>query len=607
MGKTVGAGSAEVELRLRDESQKNLDALQDRLKRTGKNIALIGAAVAGTAALALAPLAASAKSFASAGNDLRDLAMSAGLSAETMSELQYATVRVGSNMSALTTVLKAIKSGNLTEIVNSKDAAIIKLMTANIAGLRAEARAVGATISSIDASAAAELAVGFETSAFMLKRLWFEVGAAVAPAVTGAVAQMTKLLVPVLALIRHNREVVRVMFSVLSVVATVGVGLAKLGAVVHGAGLALGFLSTAFGPLLVIGGLLVAIGAAAWHFRAELEEVWSSVRGQLGPVITGVRQLYGVFTETFGGILMALGSGQLAAAGEIAWLGLVAVAWTGVDLLAQAIDAGIDYLSNWIPGLDSVRDYFTATFGSIFNALLAGRWDLAGQIIMAKLRLAWQEGIDFLKDGWSGFTAAITSAFYVVADTIANVWHGAVDGIAQGIAWVMEKLGMADAGTLEMLKQDQARARSQRENNRSQREDPFMAGAGEVMAREKRRQELEGLIKDLERQANDAYAEAGAPTVGMVANRARTDLSKAIADAKAEMEGLQANAPKLNLQPLAKAQGASSEARGTFSAAAAAMFGAGGKKAEEETAANTRAMSQQLRRIARNTQADPAI
>lgn len=597
--RAVGAGRAEVEVALRDRIAQSLPALERRLKATGATIAKLGATVGAAAGAGLGVFSAAAKSFAGAGTELVNLSVKTGVSVQALSALEFAAARTGASMDDVQEIITAIKDGKGLELWSSKSAGVLRLLRADVAGLVREAKQMGLVFNQQDVSAAVELSSALSTSALMLKSLWNAVGSAIAPAVTESISQMTKFVQPLVALIKNNKEVVRVLFGVLSVVSIVGTALAGLGAVIAGAGTALGFLSGAFIPLLAGAGILLAIGVAAFQFRDKLMEAWRSVSASIEPVIDGLKQLYGVFAETFGGIVMALGSGQLEAAANIAWLGMVAAAWTGVDLLSQAVDAAMEYLQQFFPQLDLVRDYFQSTFGGILQAILAGRWDLAGQIIMAKLRLGWSEGIDYLKDGWDGFSAAIVSAFRWVADTISDIWWGAVGGIAKGIAWVMEKLGMADEGTVAMVDQMQKEDKAARERDRKKRADPWDTAGQNVLDRQKRRDELRALIADLEQQAAAAYSSAGSPTISRVASQARADLTAAIAAARKEMERLGDNAPKLDL-PMGKSQmGSKTESRGTFSAVAATILGVG-DNANKETATNTRKMVRQLAKVADN-------
>lgn len=601
--RAVGAGRAEVEVALRDRIAQSLPALERRLKATGAAIGKVGAAVGISAKVGLGIFGAAAKSFAGAGTELVNLSVQTGVSVQALSALEFAAARTGASMDDVQEIITAIKDGKGLELWSSKSAGVLRLLQADVAGLVREAEQMGLVFSQQDVSAAVELSSALSTSALMLKSLWNAVGSAVAPAVTESISQMTKFVQPLVALIKNNKEVVRVLFGVLSVVSIVGTALAGLGAVIAGAGTALSFLSGAFIPLLAGAGILAAVGVAAFKFRDQLMEAWRSVAASISPMIDGLTQLYQVFSQTFQGIVVALGSGQLEAAANIAWLGMVAAAWTGVDLLSQAVDAGMEYLQQFFPQLDSVRDYFQSTFGGILQAILAGRWDLAGQIIMAKLRLGWSEGIDFLRDGWDGFVATMISGFRAAVDFIYDMFFEIGAKIARTIPAILEKAlpRWKDyfAGQRQAIDSQIERERKATAEARKARSDPWDTAGRNVLDRQKRRDELRALIADLEQQAAAAYSSAGSPTISRVASQARADLTAAIAAARKEMERLADNAPKLDL-PMGKSQmGSKTESRGTFSAVAATILGFG-DNANKETATNTRKMVRQLAKVADN-------
>lgn len=599
----VNAGRAEVSVELRDRIAERLPALKRKLKATGASIAKLGATVGAAAGAGLGLFSAAAKSFASAGTELVNLSVKTGASVQTLSALEFAAARTGSSMTDVQEILQKIKDGKALELWGSKSAGVLRLLKSDLGGLMREAKQMGLVMSNMDASAAVQLTSALTTSALMLKSLWNAVGAAVAPAVMGTVEQLTKFVQPMVAFIKNNKEIVRVLFATISVVSIVGTALAGLGGIVAGAGAALGFLSGAFVPLLAGAGILLAVGVAAYKFRDQLMEAWRSVSQSIAPVIDGLRQLYGVFSETFGGILMALGSGQLQAAANIAWLGMVAAAWTGVEQIADAVDTTIDYLETWFPALDSVGEYFTETFGAIVKSILAGRWDLAGQLASKQLSLGWQSGLDFMRDGVDQWTVWIGNAFQSTVDYIYDLLSGIGQFMSQIIAQGLETVGLLPEGAAAAAQKAIDEANKKKDAQRKARPDLNEQVAFETGQRERERTALAAEIRELEQQAEQAFAGAGRPTVGRVARQARDDLSAAIAQARKEMERLGQDAPKLDFDMAkSKTRDDKSESRGTFSAVAAALFGAG-DNSQKETARNTATMTRQLKRIADQQQA----
>lgn len=598
---TVNAGRAEVEVSLRDRIAASLPALERKLKATGANIAKLGAGVGAASGAGLGLFSAAAKSFAGAGTELVNLSIKTGVSVQSLSALEFAAARTGSTMDDVQEIIQAIKDGKGLELWASKSAGVLRLLKSDIGGLMQAGKQMGVVMSQQDAQAAVDLSIALSTSALMLKTLWNAVGAAVAPAVTASVERMIQLIGPLVQFIKQNKEVVRVLFLTLSVVSVVGTALAGLGAVIAGAGTALSFLSGAFLPLMVGAGILIAIGVAAYQFRDRLLDAWRSVSASIAPVIDGLKQLYGVFAETFGGILMALGSGQMQAAASIAWLGMVAAAWTGIDLLAEAVNTGIDYLQAWFPALDTVRQYFGTTFSGIIQAILAGRWDLAGQLAAKQLSMGWQAGLDLMRDGMDQWTAWTVNAFRSVVDFIYDLFFELGAWFSSTILGMLEKtlprwkeyFAELREGNDRLIAQERKRIAEQR----AARVDPNEAVAWEVNERAAAREALNQEIAAIEAEAAAAFTGAGSPTLERVAAQARTELTDAIAAARKEMERLGLAAPKLNFKMAQEGSSDRSTAAGTFSAMAATLLGAG-DNATKQTALNTRMANQYLRRIA---------
>lgn len=395
----------------------------------------------------------------------------------------------------------------------------------------------------------------------------------------------------------------------LRIVAMVLLGLVAVGGVIAGIGFAAIALSTIFGALATItsaiagaigflfsplGAVLVTLTAAAvaaWYFKDAIAAMAAPVVSALQPVVSAIQEIWSVFSTAFGGIVEALMRGDLQSAAGIAWAGFVAVAWTAIEQLGAAINMGLDFLQTWIPGVSAVRDFMQQAFGGIGNAILAGRWDLAGQIAMAKLQLVWMSGIDILKDAWEIFVAGNKMAFRTLADFITDVWNGAVNGISKGITWIMEKLGMAAEGAVQELERMQKAEDKARQKERNGRDNPIETMANRMMQREQKRNAQSAKIRDLEAQAAKAREDSGA-TVGTVAATARADLDKAIKASQDFAKKEEPTAAKdLGNQVSMGNQAAGKIASlGTFSGAAAGQALGINNRPNEETAANTRKM-----------------
>jgi TP901 family phage tail tape measure protein len=414
------------------------------------------------------------------------------------------------------------------------------------------------------------------------------------------------------AILDANRPIVAIIGKVAGVVAIAAAAFAGIGVAIMAASAVVGVFGAIWGAVTgaigfifsPLGAVVVALGAAAvaaYYFRDAIAEGITAAANYFRPLIDAVGEVWAVFQTTFGGIVSALSAGELESAAAIAWAGFVAASWTGVAGLGGVVNTALDFLGAWIPGVDAIRHYMTEAFAGIGNAILAGRWDLAGHIIMAKLQLVWTNGVDVLRDLWDIFLAGNKMAFMAMADIIVDVWNGAVQAIARGITWVMEKIGLASKGALAELQKMQDAENRARQGKRDQRANPLEQMYGRMNDRAAQRNAMAAGIRELEAQANAAYTQAGAPTLQGRAAVSRKALDDAIAAAEAERKNAGKDVPGAPKKAPALAGGAAStvakvESRGSFSAAAAALFGLGtGGDAGERTATNTQLIATRIK------------
>lgn len=402
--------------------------------------------------------------------------------------------------------------------------------------------------------------------------------------------------------------------GLLRIVSMVLLGLVAVGGVIAGIGFAAIALSTIFGALATItsaiagaigflfsplGAVLVAltaVGVAAWYFRDRIITALQPVIAALQPFWNGIRKVWDVFTQVFSSIVGALSSGKLEQAAALAWLGMLAVTWTAISGIASAISMALDYLQSWIPGVAAIRQYMGDAFAGIGEAILAGRWDLAGGIMMAKLQIAWTSGLNWMLDAFTAITFGIESVWNKMADLLGDIFWGAVNTVAKGIVWIMEKIGMASEGTMAQLQQMQDADKQSRQQSRATRDaDNQKRMAEQIMARQKQLQELEAHLADLESQAKAAHADAGGPDLEARAQAAREAFEKA---RDALLNG-QPTMPDLSLGnqvSMGNQTAGKIASLGTFSGAAAGQALGINNRPNEETAANTREMRNLMKR-----------
>lgn len=718
--KEVLAGKAVVEVGTRLAIQRGLKAAEDHFRKFGATVSKIGGAVAvggataiGGASAIIAPLLKAATDFAGFGSTLDDMSQRTGIASGRLSELAYAVKQSGTDLETVETGVKKTQHAIIGAIEGNKAAAesfkqlgldagqlqylapddqfyavaraigsipdptlraaravelfgksgteLLPLMLSDIDALKNEARELGVTMSTEDASAAAVLGDAMDKAADVGRGAWLKIGAAIAPMLTAAINLGVGVLSVVNRWIDRNRALVVGIATAAVVVAGIGAGLvatgsavALLGVAISAAGAAIGFMATVVsyltGPVLVIGGVLVAAGIAAYIFRDRLRAAFATLAPVFAPLIDATRQMGTIFGQTFNGIVSALGSGNLEAAGAIAMAGLSAAFWTGVSGVGQSMTRLLDLLTGWLPGLDSIRDYVTQTFASMGQAILAGRWDIAGQIAMLKLRMMIGAGLDAITTFWNATLTGLGAAWdflvyglsrgwaVIVAawDTGVNMLANMLTGLVQAVDYLVTSLKVLALQAAKALGDEGASGAIEAERRayekRTADRKPDLAGQAaqtkadykariaeqdaaleksligrvqnEQAAEDAKRNRRAAQAKELaalESQAAAAFVGAGAPTLDAKAAEARAALEAAVKDA---------NKPR-NSPEVAKLGeaigGAQKEMKfssvGTFSAAAAGMLGGDG--AGERVAANTARTNALLQRMYKQRQRGP--
>lgn len=438
------------------------------------------------------------------------------------------------------------------------------------------------------------------------------IGDALLPAIKIVLTAVTQLVGPLGEWLKANRRLIQLF-------AALGIGLAAVGGLILGlagvsfvASSGLGVLSAALTGLALlwaaltspIGIVVVAITAAvaaAWHFRDAVMGALQPMMPIFNAIGDAVRNFGSIFMTTFQGVGAALLSGDLGKAAGIAMLGLQAAFWTGLADLGTVSAHILDLLSAWIPGFDNVRQYAAATFGAIANAITAGRWDLAGSIMLAKLQLVFAQTTSSLSFLWTSFSIGFMQVLDNLLAGMRTAWRTAVFSIADMILRIIPG---ALTGIREQLKQMQAEAQRADDAGFAQRDQQrFAAGQKSIESHRAAEDAAKARIAALESEASKA-AEA-APTIEDRATEAARQLALAIAEAK------RPDPRKVNKEVAAAASGGVAAVGklasvGTFSAQAATLLGFSGS-ALEETARNTARTARGIDKLAKKKSDQPAF
>lgn len=637
-GSAIRAGQAFVELFAEDSKLvRGLRGAEGHLKAFGGKVAGIGSAIlAGSTALA-APLLAAAKLFSDMGSEMIDMAGRTGASVEALSTMKFAAEQTGASVEDLETGLKkgqkaiadaaggskeagaalAALGLRASELATLKPEAQFRLIAARISGipnptrraamamqifgksgtkllpmmkdlaeLEERARSLGLEMSGEDASAADTLGDAWGELMSTAKMAAFQVGAALAPALTSLVEAGTRVVVWTANWFRENRELVVTIAKILAIVAGVGVGLIVLGGVISGIGMAFGVLAslaTAAGTVLgVIGtvaaflvspiGLVITALATlgAWFFTAT-----ESGRRAISSLVDAFNGLKEDALTAFGGIRDALAAGDLGAA--------MAVATSFLQLEWQK---AVQFLEErWFAFKDMFLGIATDAFFGVLEI-----WNN----VSASLEGAWVSSIAFIQNAWTTMLSGIQTSMAKAQGFIAKVLLKIQSQFDKSLN-LEDALAIVDEGTAGKVTGINADATSTIAGRNAARDERLKNIEQDRAAEEDR---LAGANNDANQSRRDAFA-------GQLKSR-----SEAVAAAqKAFQESLDnAAAKRREAESKAADKGRSIEQQktdglavgklttsGTFSAAATRGFG-GGRL--DEIATSTRETAKHTRRIA---------
>lgn len=428
----IRAGRAFVEL-FADDSKlvRGLKSAERKLKAWGAGIKDIGTKMAAVGAAVVTPLLASAKAFASMGDNLVHVSERTGITVEALSELSFAADQCGVEMDALETGIRkmqktivsaakgsseaqqalgmlgltikdldglspdeqfkriadrlsqiedpTIRAAMAMQVFGKNGTALLPMMIAGAEGIDAlckQARALGLTISTEDAEAAHGFSRALEVLWKVLKHGVFVVGSALAPTLKDLAKWITGVVVRATEWLRQNKELVLTIFKVAVAVVAGGLALVALGYVISGLGAVFGALATVISG---VGSVLGILGAVlAWMLTP------------IGMVIVGVVAL-GAY------ILYATG----AAGKALGWLG-----------------------ERW----NELKDDALAAYQGIADALAAGDIALAAKILWLTLKMEWTKGVNWISSIWNGallwLQQRATEAFYGLVMGLEYIWHG---------------------------------------------------------------------------------------------------------------------------------------------------------------------------------------
>jgi len=415
----------------------------------------------------------------------------------------------------------------------------------------AEAKQLGHVIGGEDTKAAAALTDAWARVTLGAKRLYVQIGSALAPTLTVLFNRIAPLVAKTIDWIGQNK-------ALITTVAATATGLVAAG-----------------GGLIVLGATLSAAGTVAGTFAATI----------------GIVKL-----------------GLLALASPI---GLTVAGLAGLTAYAVHSAGGVKAVfANLAESLAPLTEIFTASLGAMKDALAAGDFSLAAKVLWSSLKVTWLEGtsslnklwIDFKSETmhvWNDLTVSIQSVWMDFTSQLRVQWLDLTDAMTAGLdsvsrkaaktmTWVMAKLQGKDTGKA-LAFVDYAF-----DSKKGKREQEYIANMREL-AREreaaaKALQEgkagTSGVIENMRSEAHRAAESSLA--------QAREEWQSAMTEARAAGDAarspdLSVDGPAIETDPN-KIRAASGSVRGTFSAAAVAGLGAtdDARRTAEATAATAK-------------------
>lgn len=388
----VRAGGAYVEFSLRRKGlERSLREIGSRLKKFGGQVRQIGAGLTAAGAGISAPFIASLSIFRKYGDALDKTSKRTGVAVSSLAELQFAAEQSGSNLETFEKGIKTAQrsiydlgrglstqtdafaelgltfkdldglspedqftliADRLAGIEDPSKQAALSMVLLGRAGqqlvplikesgkgvdeLRQQFRDLTGGIDDEAAASAAKFGDTLNALKTQIKIVAFNIGGALAPALTSIVEKTQPILRTVIDWVKENGKLI-------ATVALVGVAITTLGVTFVGIGTAIGiagFAIASFGAVLSavlspIGLLIAAIGLAGVAFVKFTDTGGAAVdyiKSKFG-------ELFKVVQATLGGIRDAFAAGDIALAAEILWTSLKLVFFLGTqDLIKKAIE-----------------------------------------------------------------------------------------------------------------------------------------------------------------------------------------------------------------------------------------------------------------------------
>lgn len=453
----IRAGKAFVELTTNDKKLvKGLRSVQRKLLRFGSMITGMGAKLLGAATAITGPIIAAANSFAKFGDSVNKMSARTGLGAEAVSSLGFAAEQSGTDIKTLEKGFQGMarfmlnaerglstatdsmedlglsmsdlqgkspedqfktiadrlagiedpsrKAALAMSIFGKSGSQLLPLLSSGASGISAlqkEAQKLGITLSDEDAQAAADLTDAVNRMKRAMFAAWMNGGAALADGMTKIADFVAKAATSASKFIKENQALVMKIVAVGTAVGVAAGLLLSFGTAVFLASAAMGGLATVASAIFsVLGFITSPLGLVVAGLAGVV--YYSGLGGEALDWLSGRFSWLGeVAGNTFGAVKQALNAGEFKKAAEVLWAGLK-VAWLkGTQGLSVALAEWRTFFTDvWEKAIDNGARFF-------INA-----W--------AKLQEAWTHITQFIGDAWSIAMTGMANAYIELQKFIAK-------------------------------------------------------------------------------------------------------------------------------------------------------------------------------------------
>lgn len=223
----------------------------------------------------------------------------------------------------------------------------------------------------------------------------------------------------------------------------IGGSIRKLWSAAEGVGLTI--IDSLVGPIDLLTRGFTAAAAGLEQFIAKnpgLIQGLAIAAAAVTGVGIGLLTLSGIVTAgsfAVSGLIAVIGVAGSALAFLVSPIGLISVALiSGVTAWARYTESGQQSVAFLTEQLNSLLAWSTAVFGGIRDAIAAGDWQLAAQILWKGLEVVWQTGIGAVMGYWIDFKSGIIDVFSSVVPGIRSIWSTITSGIAKELVTVID-------------------------------------------------------------------------------------------------------------------------------------------------------------------------